>query len=69
MNNTYALDDNDLLLLYEMSNGAKLKDLLKIIPLSKSGIEKKKALLKEKFNITNNSDRDLIIITKQKGYI
>ncbi len=67
MSNTYMLDDNDIILLHEMSNGAKMKDLLEKIPLSKSGIEKKKTLLKEKFK--TKEDRDLIIKAKQKGYI
>ena len=63
------LDDNDILLLRELSNGAKMKELMQLIPLTKSGIEKRKRLLKEKFKIANNSDRELVLAAKVKGYI
>ena len=63
------LDDNDILLLRELSNGSKMKELMQLLPLTKSGIEKRKRLLKEKFKITSNSDRDLVLAAKMKGYI
>ena len=66
---TINLDNIDFDILTELANGAKMKDLEQIIPLTKSGIEKRKRLLKYKFKISTNSDRDLVIKAKEKGYI
>ncbi|MGJ8548997.1 response regulator [Winogradskyella wichelsiae] len=63
------LDDFDVLILKELSNGSKMKDLVDIIPLSKSGIVKRKRLLKQKLNTRSNSDRNLVLEAKKKGFI
>lgn len=64
-----SLDKFDVLILQELANGSKMRDLLRVIPLSKSGIEKRKRILKERFQVVNNSDRDLVIRAKKEGYI
>ncbi len=67
--NHFILDDLDLRLLRELSNGAKLKELENIFPLTKSGIDKRKRILKDKFGILTNSDRDLVLAAKEKGVL
>ncbi|GAA3779155.1 response regulator transcription factor [Corallibacter vietnamensis] len=64
-----VLDDHDIQLLVELSNGAKMKELLELLPLTKSGIEKRRRLLKEKLNVKSNSDRDLVLKAKEMGFI
>ncbi|MEN8185518.1 MAG: response regulator [Bacteroidota bacterium] len=65
----HCLDKIDRLLLYELSNGAKMKDLPKLLPLSIGGIEKRKRRLKNIFDIKKRNDRELIHIAKEKGFI
>lgn len=67
--NTFVLDTIDTQLLTELSNGAKMKELIQFLPLSKSGIEKRKLLLRQKLNVKSNSDRDLVLTAKEKGFI
>lgn len=67
--NNIELDAYDILILKELANGANMRDLLKLVHLSKSTIDKRKRLLKQKFNIESNSDRDLVLIAKEKGII
>ncbi|GAB1856764.1 two-component system response regulator NarL [Flavobacteriaceae bacterium MHTCC 0001] len=69
MTETVSLDKQDVLLLHELSNGSKMKDLLELMPLTKSGIERRKKVLREKLRINGNSDRDLVLEAKKKGYI
>lgn len=63
------LDKLDIQILKELTNGSKMKDLIEIIPLTKSGIDKRKRLLKKKLQIDSNSDRDLVITAKKRGII
>lgn len=67
--NKGVLDSIDILLLYEISNGAKMKELLELLPLSKSGIEKRRSLIKEKFGDKGMSDRDMILAAKERGVV
>ena len=67
--NRDMIDEIDRKLLYELSLGAKMKDLPKLIPLSMAGLEKRKRHLKEIFDVNNLDDRALIIIAKEKGFI
>lgn len=64
-----TLDQYDIRLLYELSNGARMKDLLKILPFSKAGIEKRKRLLKLTFNVDHDGDRELILKARENGFI
>jgi DNA-binding NarL/FixJ family response regulator len=65
----FVLDDLDIKILQEISNGARMKELTDIIPLSKTGIERRKKNLKNVFKVKNDSDRDLIIKAREKGFI
>lgn len=69
ISNGYCLDKIDRQLLYELSNGAKMKDLPEVLPLSIGGIEKRKRRLKNIFDIKKRNDRELIHIAKEKGFI
>jgi DNA-binding NarL/FixJ family response regulator len=69
ISNPFVLDNIDVQLLYELSNGASIKELIDLIPLSRAGIEKRKKILKSHFKIKNNSDRDLVLSARQKGFI
>lgn len=63
------LDEIDIKILYEISNGARMKELIDVIPLTKTGIEKRKRLLKQALKIDSNSDRDLIVKAKDMSFI
>lgn len=65
----FFLDKIDRQLLYELSNGAKMVDLPKVIPMSIGGIERRKRQLKDLFDITNKDDRTLVEVAKQKGFL
>lgn len=68
--NAHTLLDNiDRKLLFELSIGTKMKDMPGILPLSMSGIEKRKRNLKEAFAVKMRSDKDLVLIAKEKGFI
>jgi len=69
MSHKENLDRTDREILYELSNGTKMKDLPNILPLSIAGIEKRKRRLKEIFGVKQESDRELLIIAKEKGFI
>ncbi|MFI0429526.1 hypothetical protein [Mariniflexile sp. HMF6888] len=64
-----VLDHIDTLILNEISNGSKMKELLQLVPLTKSGIEKRKRLIKSSFKVSLDNDRDMIIAAKEKGFI
>ncbi len=63
------LDDIDRKILYELSIGSKMKELPKVIPLSKAGIEKRKRTLYATFNVKENNDRELLSKAKESGFI
>jgi DNA-binding NarL/FixJ family response regulator len=63
------LDRIDKLLLYELSKGTKTKDLIKTLPLSIGGIEKRKRNLKELFGVTSKDDDALINSVIKKGFL
>lgn len=67
--NDVTLDDIDITILHEISKGARMKELVDVIPLTKTGIEKRKRLLKQALEIHSNSDRDLIVKAKYLGFI
>lgn len=66
---TYKLDSIDINILREIANGTKSIDLPKYISMSKSGIEKRKRNLKILFKIQSESDRELIMAAREKGYV
>ncbi|MEN8185522.1 MAG: response regulator transcription factor [Bacteroidota bacterium] len=63
------LDKQDRIILHEISNGAKMKELPDIVGLSIASIEKRKRRLKDIFGVLGDSDRELIQIAKEKGFI
>lgn len=63
------LDDLDFQLLIELSNGAKMKELEILLPLTKSGIDKRKRVLRDKLGVISMSDRDLVLTAKEKGFL
>lgn len=65
--NNVVIDSFDRKILFELSNGAKMSELANIIPLSLGAIEQRKRKLKNLFNA--NTDRDLLVVAKQKGFI
>lgn len=67
--NDFTLDKIDRQLLYLLSRGAKTKDILSIIFMSKGGIERRKRNLKEIFDIKNENDQMLIKLAEENGYI
>ena len=69
VSNDYLLDDIDRRILYELSIGTKTKDLPALVPLSLTGIEKRKRLLKQVFDIEGSDDRELILASREKGFI
>ena len=56
-------------LIYQLSIGTKTKDLPNFIPLSLPGIERRKRLLKSMFDIEGRSDKTLIKVAKEKGFL
>lgn len=63
------VDEIDRKMLYELSIGAKLKDLCDLLPLSVAGIEKRRRNLKGMFGISGADDRELIKIAREKGFL
>ncbi|PKD21767.1 transcriptional regulator [Salegentibacter salinarum] len=63
------LDEVDRKMLYELSIGAKLKDLSDLLPLSIAGIEKRRRNLKKMFGISGAEDRELVKIAREKGFL
>lgn len=69
ISNDLLLDELDRKILYELSLGAKTKDLVRVLPLSLGGIERRKRKLKEIFNQKTSGDRELIAVARDKGFI
>lgn len=67
--NDFTLDKTDRQLLYQISKGARTKELIEITHLSKSAIEFRKRNLKTVFGIEQGNDRKLIISAEQHGFI
>lgn len=63
------VDNFDIQILQEISNGTKNSELSNFLPLSKAAIEKRKHKLKDVFDILSGSDRELILTAKQNGFI
>ena len=69
INSDLILDELDVKILHEISNGSRMKELQDLIPLSKTGIERRKKYLKSAFNVKNSSDRELVLKAKEKGFL
>ena len=64
-----VLDKVDRRLLYELSRGATLEQMEKVVPLGRSGIIKRKNKLKFKFGIPDGDDKELLKMAREKGFI
>lgn len=67
--NDFTLDTIDRQMLYHISKGAKIKDLINITNLSKGAIDLRKRNLKNLFGIEEGNDRILIAKAEQHGFI
>lgn len=65
----FSLDEFDRKILYELSIGAKVKDMLSYIPLSVAAIEKRKRQLKKLFNVEEKGYRELVLKAKENEFI
>ncbi|WP_264566311.1 response regulator [Flavobacterium sp. N3904] len=64
-----GVDQFDKLILFHISKGTRTKDIPQYIPISLTAIERRKAHLKELFQIQEGNDIDLIKEAKNKGII
>ena len=69
ISNDFFLDQIDRKLLYELSIGTKMIDLPNEIPLSIGGIERRKRMLKEIFEVSGKDDKELVREAREKGFI
>lgn len=67
--NDFVLDEYDRLFLHELSKGTKMKDMPKKLPFSIGGLERRKRILKEIFNVQDRDDSKLIQLAREKGFI
>ena len=67
--NDFVIDSIDRKILYELSNGTKMNELPKVLPLSIAALERRKRILKDVFNVTGKGDRDLLLLAEEKGFV
>ena len=65
----FSVDKIDRQILHEISLGTRMKELPKVVPLSMAGIEKRKRILKEKFDVEDQGDVALISRAREMGFI
>ena len=64
---TIEIDQFDKQILFHLSKGTKLKDMIQYIPISLSAIERRKINLKKILEIEESSDADLVREVKNRG--
>lgn len=69
ISNDYNLDSIDRQMLYHLSIGAKTKELPEIVHLSLPGIERRKRRLNQIFNNEKKSDKALLKLAKENGFL
>ncbi|WP_139856565.1 response regulator [Aequorivita sinensis] len=69
ISNNFLLDKWDRMLLYELSQGIKMKELPEILPFSIAAIEKRKRHIKLLFDIGEADDRQLLLKARELGFI
>lgn len=67
--NDYVIDNIDMKILHELSNGTKMNELPEVLPLSIAALERRKRILKNLFNAKGKGDRHLIQLATEKGFI
>jgi DNA-binding NarL/FixJ family response regulator len=63
------LDKIDKQLLFELHNGTRTKDLTNKLPLSPGGIERRKRILRELFDVAAKDDKMLLTAAIEKGFL
>lgn len=66
---SFALDEWDELLLYELSLGKKMRDFPSVIPLGLTTIEKRKQNIKSLFGVTGKDNKELLEKAREYGII
>ncbi len=69
ISNDFNLDDIDRQMLYHLSLGTKTKELPEIVSLSQAGIERRKRRLNQIFNNEKKTDKALLKLAKEKGFL
>ncbi len=69
VSNDFNLDNIDRQMLYHLSQGTKTKELPEVIHLSIAGIERRKRRLNQIFNNEKKTDKALITLAKEKGFL
>ncbi|GAB1856210.1 hypothetical protein MHTCC0001_10450 [Flavobacteriaceae bacterium MHTCC 0001] len=69
VSNEIVIDAIDRKLLFELSQGCKMSELPDYIPLSLAALERRKRHLKEIFGLDDKSDRELLRVAAEKGFI
>ncbi len=69
MSQPMNVDRIDRLMLYELSMGTRMKEMPDVVPLSMAGIEKRKRILKQKFDVEDQGDKALILKAREMGFI
>jgi DNA-binding NarL/FixJ family response regulator len=69
VSNDVLLDTIDRKILFELSIGTKMNEIPNALPLSIAGIEKRKRRLKQVFDMKTSSDKELLHIAREKGFI
>lgn len=69
ISNEIVIDAIDRKLLYELSMGSKMSELPEVIPLSIGSLEKRKRTLKEIFGVGDKTDKELLKVAAEKGFI
>src|SRR5690554_1500592 len=64
-----VLDKWDRLLLYELSQNVKMKNLPQKIPLSLAAIEKRKRRIKSIFEVEQGDDHQLLLYARKFGFV
>lgn len=67
--NDFNLDNIDRQMLYQLSLGTKTKELPEIVHLSLAGIERRKRRLNQIFNNEKKSDKTLLKLAREKGFL
>jgi len=65
----FVVDKIDRRLIYELSQGTRMKELPDVLPLSIAGVEKRKRILKQNFGVEDQGDKALIAKAREKGFI
>ncbi len=69
MSQPMNVDKIDRQMLYELSMGTRMKEMPQVVPLSMAGIEKRKRILKQKFDVEDQGDKALILKAREMGFI